>query len=479
MRGLAAAPALAAILLAACATPDAKPQVSAIADASLGLSGTMAPDVDGAWWAGLGDPQLDRIMQDALAGNPGLDAALARLREARSFVSVQRAAALPQIGIDADEQRTRFSEKYIIPPPYGGSTRWMGQAEANLGWNLDFWGKQADAVAQARASAQASALDYAAARLALTGAVAQTYVELARAERQIAIAQANLAQRDKALQLVHARIRSQLASDLDVRAAETLAAQARQASVQARGQRELLLHALAMLAGRGADYYGSIQPTAIRFDAALPLPDVLPADLISRRPDIMAALARIESAQAGRELARKAFYPDINLKALIGTQAIGLGNLFTSGAVTYGAGAAIHLPIFEGGRLRAEHEGATARLDASVAAYNETVLGAVLEAADALALVENSRAELGEQRQALNGLTDVTRLNRVRVASGLDSRLDLIGPDIQVLQAQQNEANLQAQTLISAIRLVTAIGGGFDRANPLADAPNSSSKVNP
>src|SRR3546814_10140498 len=85
----------------------------------------------------------------------------------------------------------RLSEKYTIPPPYGGSTRWVGQAEVNLGWNLDFWGRQADAIAQARASSRAADFDYAAARLALAGAVAQTYVELARAERQAAIGKAN------------------------------------------------------------------------------------------------------------------------------------------------------------------------------------------------------------------------------------------------------------------------------------------------
>lgn len=479
MRRSAIISSLGAVLLAGCATPQAQPDVSPISAPALGLSPQVAPDVDTAWWSDLGDPQLDRIMQDALSGSPRLDAALARLWEARSYVAAQQSARLPQIGVDAEEQRSRFSEKYIIPPPYGGSTRWIGQAEVNLGWNLDFWGKQADAVAQARASADASALDYAAARLALTGAVTQTYVELARTERLIAIAEANLGQRNKALQLVQARIRSQLASELDARAAETLQAQARQALVQAQGQRELLVHTLALLAGQGADYYGTIKPAAIRFETALALPSVLPADLLSRRPDIMAALARIDAAQAGREVARKAFYPDINLKALIGTQALGLGNLFSSGAVTYGAGAAIHLPIFEGGRLRAEHEGATARLDSAIASYNDAVVGAVREAADALTLVENTRAELQEQRQALQGLSEVTRLNRVRVASGLDSRLDLIGPDIQLLQAQQNEANLQAQTLISAIRLTIAIGGGFDRNDPLAGTQQSSSRVKP
>src|SRR3546814_15899543 len=104
-------------------------------------------------------------MSDALSGSPRLDAALARVRQARSVLAARSAEDLPQIALDANEQRTRLSEKYTIPPPYGGSTRWVGQAEVNLGWNLDFWGRQADAIAQARASSRAAAFDYASARL--------------------------------------------------------------------------------------------------------------------------------------------------------------------------------------------------------------------------------------------------------------------------------------------------------------------------
>src|SRR3546814_16152772 len=140
-----------------------------------------------------------------------------------------------------------------------------------------------------------------------------------------------------------------------------------------------------------------------------------------------------------------AFYPDINLLALVGVQAIGLGNLFSDDAVTYGAGPAIHLPIFQGGKLRAEHAGATARLDEAVADYNNAILTAVREAADALAQIESSRRDLAQQQQALTGLSEATRLNRVRVAAGLDSRPDIIGGDLALLQATQDEPKPQAQ----------------------------------
>lgn len=457
-----------ALALAACATPNNPVAVTAIEPASLGLGADAAPLVADDWWRGLGDPQLDRIMADALAGSPRLDAALARLREARAIVDARRGEAGPQVAFDANEQRTRLSEHYIIPPPYGGSTQWQGQAQLNLSWNLDFWGRQADAIAAARDSARAAELDHAAARLALTGAVAQTYVELARAERLIALGEATVEQRQRSLALVETRIRANLASRLDARASETLVAQARLAVTQARAGRVLLVHALAQLAGRGADYYTGVGETRLALDGALPTPATLPADLLARRPDIASAQARIAAAAAGRSVARKAFYPNINLSALAGTQALGLGNLFSLDSATYGGGAAIHLPIFDGGRLKADHAAATARLDGAIAAYNDQVVTAVREAADALAKITSAHDELAQQRAATQGLADVTRLNRVRVESGLQSRLDLIAPDLALLQAQQAQVNLEADAALAAVQLIVAIGGGFD---PVEAAP--------
>ncbi|WP_336970064.1 efflux transporter outer membrane subunit [Sphingobium aromaticiconvertens] len=451
----------ASLALAACAAPDNRVAVTALAPEALGLTGAPAPLAPGDWWRALGDPQLDRIMSDALSSSPRLEAALARVREAQALLSARQGEAGPQVTLDANEQRTRLSERYIIPPPYGGSTQWQGQAQVNLGWNLDFFGRQADAITAARDSTRATQLDHEAARLALTGAVAQTYVELVRAEHLVTLGDATVAQRERSLGLVDARIRAKLASQLDARAAQTLLAQARQSVLQAQARRTLLVHALAELAGHGADYYAGIGPTRVALDSALPIPKTLPADLLSRRPDIAGAQARIEAAAAGRSVARKAFYPNINLTALVGVQALGLGNLFSTAAATYGPGAAIHLPIFDGGKLKADHAAATAQLDGAIAAYNVAVTGAVREAADALARIAAARDELTQQRAATQGLADVTRLNRVRVESGLQSRLDLIGPDLQLLQSQQAQVNLEADAALAAVQLVVATGGGF------------------
>lgn len=464
MTNRAALAAAIALLLAGCAAPHEPVAVTPLAPDALGLGAQPAPIVAGDWWTTFGDPQLDRIVADALSGSPTLAAATARVRAAQAAVSGAQAANRPTVTGDANEQFQRLSSVYIIPPPYGGSFRWVGSAQANLSWNLDFWGKQAAAIRQARSGAQAAMLDYQAARLALSGSVVQTYVELARAERQIALAQSTITQRDQSLRLAKIRVRSQLGSDIDVRAAETLLAEARQALLRAQGQRDTIVHALALLAGRGADYYPTVQPATLKLDALPGLPATIPADLLSRRPDILGAQARVAAAGAGREVARKAFYPNVNLVGLIGLQALGIGNLVSSDASTYGGGAAVHLPFFEGGKLRADYAGATAAVDGAIADYNQAVLGAVRETADLITRLQTIDGDIDQQKTATNGLSEVRRLNDVRLSAGLGTRLELIGADVRLLQAQQDMVNLEADRAVSRVQLIVAIGGGFDPA---------------
>lgn len=466
---------LLALWLAACSLPREPVAVTPLAVPALGLADAPAPPIAAGWWQALGDPQLDRLVTDALAGNPTLAAALARQREAGSFLASAEAARRPQLTGDASVQRQRLSDAYIIPPPWGGNTHNIGQAQLNLSWDLDFWGRQAAAVDQARAAAGAAALDHAAARLALAGSLVQTYIELARAEQRLATAQAELGERGQALALVRLRVQSQLDSEREVHAAEIREAQARQELALAGAQREALLHACALLAGRGADYYATLQPTHLALEASLPLPATLPADLLARRPDILAAQARIDAAMAGREVARTAFYPDIDLMGLAGLQAIGLDRFFSNDAVTYGVGAALHLPIFDGGRLRAAYAGASARADAAIADYNQAVLGAVRETADALTRVQGTATALGAQREAETGSAGIQRLADARLAAGLGSKLEQIEADLQFLAARQATADLEADQAIARIRLLIAVGGGFEPASAgtLSDSRSS------
>ncbi len=449
------------VLLAGCAIPASKPMVAPVSNTALGLSGDVAPVIATDWWHGFGDPQLDRLVGDAVAGSPSLDAALARIAQAQAVLATRNADTGPDVTLDAQEQYARLSGRYTIPPPFAGSTRFVGSVAANLNWNLDLFGRQKAAIAGARASVQAAALDLSAARLSLSGAVVQIYIDLARAEAQAAIAERTITTRTNSLRLVNVRVRNQLNSKLDAQAATTLVAQARQALLRAQAAQLLARNALAALAGRGADYPATIGTTRLQLDAALPLPQRLPADLLARRADIGAAQARIAAAAAGRQVARKAFYPNVNLAALAGFQAVGLGNLLSLDAGTVGAGPAVHLPIFDNGRLKADLAGATAALDLATADYNGRVVGAVREAADALARVGALAADRARQREVVRGYSETGRLNAVRVASGLDSRLDLVDNDVRTLEAEQADANLAADAAQQRVALVLALGGGF------------------
>ena len=450
-----------AALVAGCAVPAARPAPETVAPAALGLAGPSVAVADD-WWRGFGDPQLDRLVADAVAGNPSLDAAIARVTQAEAVLSSRRADTAPNATLDAQGQVARLSGRYTIPPPFGGSTRFVGTGLANLGWNLDLFGRQRSAIRAARASAAAASLDVAAARLALAGSVTTTYLDLARAEAQARIARATIDARAGSLRLVDVRIRNRLASRLDRQAAETLLAQARQALVRAEAGAVLAKNALAALAGRGVDYPATIGATALRLDGGLVLPAQVPADLLARRADIAAAQARIAAAGQAREGARRAWYPNVNLAALAGFQAVGIGNLFSLDAGTVGAGPALSLPLFDGGRRRAELAGADAALDLAVADYDGRVVGAVREAADGIAQVGAIAADRVRQQEVLRGFRETGRLNAVRVSSGLDSRLDLVDNDVRTLAAEQTDADLAIDAAQARVRLAVALGGGFD-----------------
>lgn len=463
--------ALTALLLAGCATvPHDPPQVAQLQPATLGLD-AVTPVIDANWWTAFGDPQLDRLIAMGLSDSPTLESALARVRAAEAMVDVRHASQLPQVTVDGQSTYQRFPEKYIYPPPYAGAAWPITQVQANLSWNLDLFGREKAMVAGARASAQAARLDVAAARLTLSTSIAQTYVGLARAERLIQVANGFVTTRQQALRYVQSRLKHQLASQFELRQAETLLAEAEQAQTRAQGQRDLLVHALAALAGRGADFYPQITAPTLALDTPPTVPDLLPADLLGRRPDLLAGQSRIDAAAAGRQVARTDFLPNVSIQALAGFAALGLGNFFDPGARTYGAGPAIHLPIFEGGKLKAQYRGATADLDAAVAGYNEAVLGAIRDASDALTLVRTADKDLGDQSRIVAGLRETARLDQVRVSTGLGSRLDTIDSGFRLLEAEQALAGLQSDALTRRIQLIAALGGGFDPNQPLVAAP--------
>jgi NodT family efflux transporter outer membrane factor (OMF) lipoprotein len=448
--------------LAGCAAiPHDAPSQRALSAQAVGLSDGPPAFVDAAWWRSLGDPQLDGLMDEALQGNPGLEVAMARLRAAEAAVGIEHAGLEPRLDVDIQENRERLSGRYIIPPPYAGTSRWVGTAQANLSWSLDLAGRQKALVSEARHDAGGAALDVAAARITLTGAIAQAYVNLARAYRQADLAERFVQSRQAQLDLAQTRRTTRIASDFDLRAAETLLAEARKALVRAEGDKALMVHALAALSGRGAVAYAGIGAPVGTLGEGLAVPASLPADLLGRRPDILAAQQRILAAGDQRRAARADFYPDVDLRAFAGLSAIGAGALFTGNASTYGVGPALHLPIFEGGRLTARYRQTLAGQDAAIAQYNELVVGAVREVADALSTIDTNAQSIVQQEAVSRGLSDTVTLDDRRIRSGLASRLDLLDAQDRVLAAEQTLVDLRADGTLARIRLLVAAGGGF------------------
>ncbi len=451
------------LLLSGCVSaPPTVPQVAETAIPSLGLGIAPAQRFDRDWWKAFNDPQADRLVAQALEKNPSLQSALARIRAAQAELSSTQAMSYPQVSVDAQEQRELLSNRYGLLPPYGGSWRWVGDAQAHLSWSLDFWGKQAALIDKARSTAEATSLDAAAARLALAGMFAQTYIALSLAYENLDIAKLTVTERQTILDLTQSRVTAGLENEASLEQAKALLAMAKIDVRRAESARDLAVHAIAALLGRGPSAYPTITRPAAALETALPLPDALPADLLSRRPDVLAARARISAAMRGRDAAQADFYPNINLVAAIGFQALGLTSLFSADALTMGVGPALHLPIFDAGRLRAQYARATADLDTAVADYNGAVITAVRQTADALTQVASLADQRIEQQKALDSAGRALKLAEERYRLGLSGQIPMLTAESTLLTARQQMAALVAQATAGRVTLLLSLGGGFD-----------------
>jgi NodT family efflux transporter outer membrane factor (OMF) lipoprotein len=452
-----AVPALAAVL-AAC-VPNTQNTQQMVAAPEMGLRGPSMP-VATEWWRAWADPQFDGLVRKALTGNPRLAEAIARVTAAQASTAAARGDLLPRVTLDGNEQWQRFSNRFIYPPPYGGGHYWMGSVQSNLSWDIDFWGRQRALIAQAQAGADAAALDVAAARLALTGALAEAYVGLDRAYELLDIADRTVEQRTRLLELARKRVAAGLDSRIEEKQAEGQLAEAKVGRQRAISERENAVHAIAALTGQGGDAYAGVTRPQIDPQAVLPLPEALPADLLSRRPDILAARLRVDAAFSGQKAAKAAFYPNVNLAAFAGFQAIGLSHLVSGDAGVYGVGPAVHLPLFDA-RLKPNYEGATAEIDVAIAGYNGAVVSAVQQVADRLSNIDSLRLELVDQAKARDAAEQAFALAERRYGAGLSTYLAVLIAEEQLLQARRVLAELHAQQAAERVKLLVAVGGDF------------------
>jgi NodT family efflux transporter outer membrane factor (OMF) lipoprotein len=455
---------VAALALTGCVLPPKdEPRLTITPDTSLGLGATNAPDVDAYWWRQYGDAQFDRLAAAALEHGPTLQEALARIGLAQAQLQATAGTLQPNTVIGGEATRQRYPENYIYPPPLAGNTYSSAGISLRLSWDLDLWGRQRSLIAAMRSTAEATRLDAEAARLAITSSLAQAYLELDRAYALADIATESEVQRRRILDITRKRIAAGLDTNVELREAEAAVPQAELGRLQAETARDVAIHrVVALTGGNAADYAGIVRPT-LAVETALAVPESLPADLLGRRPDIVAARARAESAKSLRAAARASFYPNVNLSAFAGFQAIGLDNLTEWGARTAGAGPALSLPIFSAPRLEAQYGGAVANEDLAIATYNGAVVTAIQQTADQLTFVRSTAQQLDKARESLAAAEEAYRLAQKRYQAGLTNYLTVLTTETQVLSARTSYVDVLHSQAMARIGLLLAVGGNFQR----------------
>jgi NodT family efflux transporter outer membrane factor (OMF) lipoprotein len=438
-----------------------------IAPASIGLDAgatapvvPVVPAVTADWWKGFGDTALNEIVDRALAGNPNLRVAQARLERAQAAVDVNKSVDGLHLNAEADATRQRFSSNSIYPPPLGGGIYTLVNAQIGASYEFDFFGRNRAAIEAAVGAQRAAQADVQAARIVLAGNVARTYVQLGRLFAQREVAERSLKQRDEILSLIKQRVSGGLDTNVELRQGEGALPESRQQIEQLDEQIALARHALAALTAQAPSAYDTLI-VPLRTVQAVPVPNALPADLLGRRADISAARWRIEAATSDVKSAKASFYPNINLSAFVGLASIGLNNLVKASSEQYGIGPALTLPIFDGGRLRANLRGKSADLDAAIESYNGAVIDAVHDAADQISSVRSIERQQAQQVNALAASESAYDLATQRYKAGLGTYLTVLNAEASVLNQRRLGADLKARALDVQIGLIRALGGGY------------------
>ena len=416
----------------------------------------------GPWWELFGDPLLDGLEQQATADNPDLAELYEQYVQARDLAAEARAGLFPQVVGQASTTDNRQSEHRL----FGGgglSVQSSNQIEATASWEADFWDRLRNQTRQQKRLAQASAANLASARLILQAELASDYVGLRGLDTQDAVYRQAIGFYRKAVEITRLRLQGKIASALDVARAESQldATEALESGVS--GQRAVLQHAIAVLAGQNPSLF-RIEPVD---DARLTVPAVptgVPSQLLQRRPDIAQGERQMAAANAGIGVSRAAFYPDISISLLGGFEDTGFSLASLPNSLwTIGAGSV--LPLFQGGLRRAELQQSWSQYEQSVDAYRSTVLGAFQEVEDGLTLTAQLQTEAQQQQQAVAAADRAQAMTLALYTGGLTNYLDAVVAQVTALTARITEVQVETARLQAAVSLVRAVGGGWSTAD--------------
>ena len=464
----------AAALLAGCASngglaPSAQLRDARSLEARATLDGShVSPAAWPAhdWWQRYGDAQLNAMMATALADSPSMGSAAARLRQAEALAGIAGAALSPQVNGAARSSRTRFSEHSNVPKPLAGSYQWSNEGTLNFSYELDFWGKNQAGVDAAVGRQRAAEVDVEAARLLLTVALTRAYLTLSQLYAQHDLGEAVLKQREQILSLTRQRVAANIDSQADLKQAE-LGIPLAKADLAASGEAiALACTQLAALMGAGPDRGAQIARPQLQQVRPADVPGSVPSELIARRPDVVAQRWRVEAQRRDIDVAKAQFYPTVNLTALVGLQSLGFEKLFNTGSGIAGAGSALSLPIFDGGRLRGNLALRDADYDVAVEAYNQTLVDAVRDVVSQLVSLQWLGERKALQAEASATAQQAYALSLQRYRSGVGNYLQVLATETQVLAQQRAQIDLDTRAFDLDMQLVRALGGGYGNALP-------------
>jgi multidrug efflux system outer membrane protein len=422
------------------------------------------------WWTEFHDPELDDLVTRAVAGNLDLKIAAARVREARAARGIAESAALPQVGVNASGARVERSD--AVPPfrsvvsgpsPFGDRTQNLFEAGFDAGWELDVFGGVRRDVEAAVAQLQAAEESRRDVLVTLIADVARNYAELRGAQRQIEILDDTIRSQQDTLDLVRARFDAGLGTALDVERADGLLETTRSRRPEFERLVRRAVYRIDVLIGATP---GARSPALIR-SAGIPaspqtLPDLLPSELLSRRPDLRRAEREVAAATALVGVARAELFPRFSIGGNFGRRSEDASDLSSSGSQFWFLVGGVRLPILSGGRIRANIRLQNARQEEAAQQYERAVLTAVEEVENALSWQTRERRRLEILRSSVAANRRARDLATDRYTGGLESFLSVLDAERAVYAAEDGEAQSQMNTMVSLIAVYKALGGGWE-----------------
>jgi NodT family efflux transporter outer membrane factor (OMF) lipoprotein len=415
------------------------------------------------WWDIFSDTELNKIVETALSDSPNIQMAQTRIEEAAHIADQSRSTLWPSVNASGDISRERITSNGIYPPPYGGNTYTETVVGLNFQYEFDFWGKNREALAANISEKRAREADYAEARLVLAAAVTNQYFQLQYDVAALKISDAILRQRQAILNIIQARSSHGVESDIPLSTANAEMEAAKINRVALAEQIKLSQHALAALMGKNP-FNSEITPNKFRYQKKLlVLPKVLRANLLGRRPDIVASRWRIEEAAERVNVAKARFYPNINLIGILSLQSYTLSKTFYSSSRDDSIGAAIDLPIFDANARRANLATRFDEYDMASEQYNQAILTALRDVADQAATLSSLSKQEAQQTAALQASQQSYSLTLARYKHGINDYMSVLEIQNALLQAEYRQTQLRALHLKAAVSMIKALGGNYPR----------------